>query len=229
MKHLIAIFCLTTALFAIGRPAEEGAPIPVSVSSKGDSVRVALHSIFEQAEKSYVLAPNTHFALHLSLRDVPFDEALQIICRIAKLEYEVDNGVYYLQQKQPPQKPKTPPPTKPESKPETKPESKPVTKPEAPKGKLPESVLNKRLTTRFQKKDLRELLSNISAQTGVTIEVEKSVPAYKLDAFLIETSLKYALDQITQAAKLKYRFTDRQTIEIYQEEPPKNRVTVVSE
>ena len=44
------------------------------------------------------------------------------------------------------------------------------------------------------------------AQAGIAIEVDPTVPGYKLDAYLINTSLKYALDQVTEAAGLKYRF-----------------------
>jgi hypothetical protein len=72
------------------------------------------------------------------------------------------------------------------------------------------------------------VFAELSKQTGVKIEVDPSVPAYKLDAFLIRTSLRYALDQVGAAAKLLYKFTDTNTILIYR--PVENgRITLINQ
>ena len=79
---------------------------------------------------------------------------------------------------------------------------------------LPTSVLSKKVTTRLQKKEIREVMGILAKQTGVAITVSEDVPPFRLDAFLINTSLKYALDEITKATKLKYRFTNDLSISV---------------
>lgn len=176
----------------------------VSIQAKGDDVRSVLHDLFTQAKKSYVLEPGVRFVLYLSLQDVEFHEALQIVLRNAGLGVEVQNGIYYIG------KPKATPAPEPKA---VKSQTATFQQGDgSPKGKLPETVLNKRVTTRLSKVDIRELFANLSQQASVALEVDPSVPAYKLDAFLLNTSLKYALDQITKAAGLTYAFTDRKSI-----------------
>lgn len=189
-------------------------PTLVSVSSKGQDVRVVLHDMFKQAGKSFVLEPNVRFYLYLSLEGVEFEEALTLVCKTASLKSEIQNGIYFIN--------KIPAPTA------TKPtvvkaafETKPT-----PKGKLSESVLNKKITTRFDKIDIRLLLANITQQTGVQFEIAPEVPTFKLDAYLIGTSMKFALETICRATKLEYSFTDNLTIAITKPEP-KNRVSIV--
>jgi hypothetical protein len=80
------------------------------------------------------------------------------------------------------------------------------------KGTLDKSVLAKRITTRLQKVDLRDLAATLTDQTGILIEIAPDVPAYKLDAYLLRTSLKYALDRVCRGAGLNYIFTDRNSI-----------------
>ena len=87
-----------------------------------------------------------------------------------------------------------------------------VHKPEPPKGKLPATVLAGVVSTRLSKTDLRDVLVEIGRQVGITIEIHESVPRYKVDAFLIKTSLKYALDVLAKATGTRYDFTDRRTI-----------------
>lgn len=219
IRTLALIVSIVVAASAPAQKTETPQPKQVSVSSKGSDVRVVLHDMFKQAEKSFVLEPNVRFYLYLSLEKIEFEEALQLVCRMASLKIDVQNGIYFIG----PSKPAT-------AQSQTSAvkgafETKPATPP-APKGKLPETVLNKRVTTRLDKVDFRVLISNLSQQTGVAIEVESSVPAYKLDAYLINTSLKYALETICSAAKLQYKFTDSQTIAITKPQP-ENRVTII--
>lgn len=183
----------------------------VSIKAKGDDVRLVLANLFEQAKKNYVLPPNFHFALYLSLEDQPFDRVLDIVCKQTGLVAELDEDVYLLR---------------------IAPKAKdgadvgPVTavKVEAQPPKrvtLPTSVLSKRLTTRMSKAALKDVVAALTGQTEVPIEIDREVPEYRIDAFLVNTSLKYALDNITKAAKLGYRFTDRGSILIFRLEPEK--------
>lgn len=197
MTKLIATLALMgCALAGFGQDT-----IPsVNVSAKGDDVRVVLHDLFTQSKHNYVLDPGVRFALYLSLTNVEFEEALQLVCKNASLKYELQNGIYFVSKAGNAPAPNPAP-------------AKPV-EPPKPKGKLPESVLNRMVTTRFDKVDIRNLFDELSRQTGVQIELEKAIPAYKLDAYLIKTSLKFALTTICDAAKLKYTFTDNLTIKL---------------
>lgn len=198
MKKLIAALVLAT--LTLSSFAQDALPT-VKVSAKGDDVRLVLHDLFGQAKKNYILDPAVRFSLYLSLADVEFEEALQLVCKTAGLKYELQNGIYFVNRI----------PAKVEPKPMPKQAEPPVEAPK-PKGKLPESVLTKVVTTRLDRVDLRALFAELSKQTGVTIEVDKAVPAYKLDAHLIKTSLRYALNTVCDAANLKYVFTDNLTI-----------------
>lgn len=211
---LLAVLGVAFAAHAQENPPTKTGPAEVSVAAKGDDVRGVLSTVFEQAGKDFVLEPNIRFVLYLSLSKVEFEEALQIICKTAELKWEVQNGVYFITKK----KAVVPPAIQP-------PHSAPP-KPIEPLGRLSVDVLKKTLTTRLSKTDFREVVAEIGRQTGLTIEVGSDVPRYKVDAFLINTSLKYALDVLTKAVGSKYSFTDRRTIMIGMVKD-ENRVVVV--
>lgn len=192
-----------------GSPVSTGTEGMVSVSAKADDVRNVLHDLFSQAKKNYVLEPGVRFALYLNLANVEFEEALQLILLNAGLQADVQNGIYFIAKKK----------TESHATPKT------VEKPK-PAGPLPETVLQKKVNTRLAKADMRVVFAEISKQSGIPFEYGAGIPALKLDAFLLNTSVKFALDQITQATGLKYRFTNRASIEIYNPNG-ENRVTVV--
>lgn len=192
-------------------------PITVSIKAKGTDVKTVLGDLFTQAHKNYVIQPDTFFALHLALANVDFDEALMIVSKLANLKIELQNGIYYVSRIKPKPSVDTATTTTPK-----------VTVPPKLTGTLPKTVLAKKLTTRFAKTDMRQIFAEISKQTGVPIDFDKSVPAYKLDAILKNTSLRYALDQITEATGLAYRFTDTMSILIYKPAPGDNQVRVAA-
>ncbi len=193
-------------------------PTSVSIAAAGTDVKLVLGQLFAQVHKNFVIEPNIYFALNLSLDKVDFDEALMIVLKTANLKSELQNGIYYIG-KAPAKKPTV------DNSTTTTPTT---TVPAKPAGTLPKTVLTKKLTTRLAKIDIRQLFSEITKQTGVTIEIDKSVPNYKLDAFLINTSLKYALDQITTAAGLEYKFTDTLSIQITKPAAPPEETSRVS-
>lgn len=206
------LFITLVAALALATSSLAQTPAQVTVNAKGDDVRSVLHDLFGQAKQNYVLDPGVRFVLYLSLKDVEFEEALTLVCKQAGLTYDLQNGIYFVS------KAKT-----------AKPVEKPAVKePEKPKGKLPEAVLSKKVTTRLTKVDLRTLFMEFGKQAGLTFEVGADVPNYKVDAFLIGTSLKYALDNVTKAAGLTYKFTDNLTIAIVKPEDP-NRIVVHKE
>ncbi len=188
----------------------------VSVAANNSDVRTVLHDLFGQVKQNYVLEPNIRFALFLSLDKVDFDEALAIICHLAKLKAEKQNGIYYVSNDTGPAtptnqaRPKDPAPTPIQDGPP------PVTQ---------TTLKTKHVTTRLAKTDIRKVFATIAKEAGIPITVDGSVPTFKMDAFLQDTTLKYALDQIAGAAKLRYRIVEKQTILIYSDDT-ENRIAI---
>ena len=193
MKRLVLILALAlTALSALAQnaPSDKGSAIQtVSVSSKGQDVRSVLSDMFNQEKKSFVIEPNIHFALYLSLNDVEFEEALDLVLKTASLKYELQNGIYFISK-------------------DKSGISKLANASAKPTGKLSPMVLRKKLTISFHKEDIRALFADLTNQTGVMIEIDPSVPNYKVDVLMKGVSLKYALQNICRPAGLTYRFTD---------------------
>jgi type II secretory pathway component GspD/PulD (secretin) len=181
----------------------DGVTGAVSIASKGLDVRDVLFDLFDQGARNFVLAPNVRHTLYLSLAGVEFEEALYIVCETAGLGYEQQNGIFYIAPKAEEAKPIVLP----------KPQEQPRPQPK-PLGKLTEDDLQKRLTTRMPKADIGDVFQEFSNQTGIIIEIDENVPNYKIDAYLIDTSLKYALDIVTRAANLKYSLTNNKSIKI---------------
>ncbi|MCU0316992.1 MAG: hypothetical protein MUC92_10405 [Fimbriimonadaceae bacterium] len=179
----------------------------VTVGSRGSDVRTVLFDLFSQSKRSFVLDPNVRFTLYLNLYEVEFDRALDIILRAADLSFEVEGDIFYIG---PRNRPRTTAPTPGPRQNSSTGQSQPA--PTAPRGTLTDRDLQARLTTRMSMADIRDVFREFSRQTGITIEVAENVPAYKVDAFLIDTSLKYALDVVTTAAKLRYTRTNNRTI-----------------
>lgn len=175
----------------------------VTIAAKGSDVRAVLTDMFAQAKKDFVLEPNIRFVLYLSLTEMPFEEALEIVCRTASLKYEVQNGIWFITKKPAPKPVEAPPLAKPAE-----------AKPSPPAGKLPSSVLKVVVTTRFSRGSIGDVMADLGRQAGIEIEIAPDVPDYRLDAFLIKTSLKYALDNLTRAAGLKWEFTERKSLRI---------------
>jgi type II secretory pathway component GspD/PulD (secretin) len=169
----------------------------VSVTGKATDVRAILADLFAQAKQNYVLQPGVQAALYLTLDKIEFEEALNIICAQSKLQFEIQNGIYFITKAKPA-----------------------VIAPATPviKGTLDKSVLDKRLTTRLNKTDIRAVFAEFAKQTQVALDVDKTVPNFKLDAILTKATLRYALEKVTEATGLKFKFTDHLTILIYKPE-----------
>lgn len=209
MKKIVASLLLAAPLVGGAQNITDNPK--VTVVARGHDVRQILDDIFVAAKKSCVIQRNLQCDLYLSLENTPFDQALQIVCRQANLTYEINDGVYFIHQKAPQAAIPTihPAPVIPAPTPTL--ETPKVAKASIVH-KLPPNVLAKRLTTRFHKAPLKDVLEEFTAQTGIAIEIDPKVPAYRMDAFLINTSLRFALEQVTRAANLCYKFTDHDTI-----------------
>ena len=80
--------------------------------------------------------------------------------------------------------------------------------------KPPSINLTGRLTVQLKKMDIRAVFSELGSQAKVDIELDDTVPNYKLDASFYNVTLKFALDKICKAAGLKYSSTPSNTIRI---------------
>lgn len=226
MKIITPIAALLIAASAWGSPLPDETTTNVksegnliSISSKGDDVRSVLYDLFRQTGNNFVLDSGVRWALYLHLEKVTFEQALSIVTQNSEIGYEIKNGVYYIGKNRKTVKPTdTKPNPNPENKPTPSSETKPVVKPAESKPAEPKHVsdsdLQKRLTTRYSVTPIRKVFEEFTRQTGIKIIVDENVPNYKLDAFLIDTSLKYALDVICDAAKLRWTKTDKGEIKI---------------
>lgn len=175
----------------------------VTIASKGSDVRNVLFDLFTQSKKNFVLEPNLYYVLYLSLAGVEFEEALNIVCKVASLEFEVDNGIYFISKK------------KVGALPLPKPSATITTYPLTIKrGKLTSTEMERHLTTRFTRANIADVFKAISEQTKIEILIDKNVPAFQLDAYLIDTSLQYALDVICRSTGLTYTLTDDKQVRI---------------
>lgn len=178
----------------------------VTVSSRGMDVRRVLYDMFTQANKNFVLEPAVRVELFLSLRDIDFEEALMAVCHVANLQYDIQNGIYFISRRRNPPPAATPRPATPAPVAAQAPAPKPL-------GTLTGAELQAtRLTVRFARTDLREVLRSFSEQTGIKVEATSRVPNWKLDVVLLDTSLLFALDNVTRAAGLEWRKTNMRTI-----------------
>ena len=174
----------------------------VTIASKGHSVRDVLYDLFVQTNHNFVLEPNIYFILYLSLAGVEFEEALNIVSNVANLEYEIDNGIYFIGKKKVgPTIILSPKPTVP-----------PIQK--LKRGKLTSAEMSKRVTTRCSITSLSDVFAAFTKQTGVEIIMDNDVPMYRIDAFLIDTSLEYALTVVARACGLLFSLTDDKQIRI---------------
>lgn len=167
----------------------------ITITSRGHDVREVLFDLFEQGSKSFVLEPGAKVDLYLALSGVEFEEALQIICRVSQLEFTLDNGIYFISKR---------------SGAGAGSQGGPVIPP--PPIRLTENDLKRLVTTKMERADIRAVFADFQRQSGIIIDVDAKVPAYKLDAFLVGTTLKFALDTVTKAADLEYVLTDTRSI-----------------
>ena len=209
---LIAIACVAP-LFAQA-PATNSGIQTITVSAKGEDVRDVLSDVFTQTGKSFVIQPNIHFVLFLSLKDVEFEEALSLICKTASLKYDLQNGIYFVSRDKAASTAPAPAQTP----------AAPASSTSAPTGKLSPKTLAKKVTVKLKKAELKALFAQMSAQSGVQIDLDPKIPDYRADVVLNSVTLKYALMTICRVANLTYRFSDHMSVEIIPREDPNQAI-----
>jgi len=207
------------------KPVEAAATVKISLDARGEDVREVLATLFAQTKKPYALDAAIKGKLYVKIDALPYEKALTIVLTQAGLFAKDRDGVVMVTTTpaasaikpvvKPTEKPieKTAEKAKPtETKPAlTKPaETKPAeTKPAETKlAEITNATYGRKVTTRLTKATLVDVFKAFGDQAEVTIEVDPSVPAYRVDAFFVKTSLKYALNRVCKAAGLKYTATD---------------------
>lgn len=185
----------------------------VTLRARGVDVRFVLHDLFDQAKQSYILEGVPFFDLYLSLDKLEFEEALSLILRASKLTYERENGIFVIRKagdgsRTPKASAPSPTPTA-----TTPTRPTPVTTNTPPAtGRLPQSVLNRRVKGSYTKRPLAEIVSDLGQQAGVRVEVDPKVPKYALDFTVNETSLGWSLRRIAQELRLELVFSENQSL-----------------
>ena len=225
----------------------------IKIKSKGDDIRTVIDSIFEQAGKQYVLETNFHQSIYMNLDNVSFEKSIEIISKVADVNFVEKQGIWYVRTMAPSAKPAVAKPmvttdgttittaATTAKKLSSKAKKLVAKKAAAQKANAAQSFaeitadtnpttsmtmtkmavktsntvdLTPKITLQLKKMAIRDVFNEMIQQTRVEIEIDDSVPNYKLDAFFYNTSLKFALDKICKIAGLKYTFTPSKTVRI---------------
>jgi hypothetical protein len=186
MRSILAAALLLPCL-AFG----QATPLRVSLDARGEDVREVLATLFAQAQKPYALHAAVKGKLYVKLDAMPYAKALDIVLAQAGLTATEKDGVLMVS---------------------LKPGPVPVVVAKKIAGPKPATIAaatySRKITTRLTKAPLADVFAAFGKQAGVKIEVDRSVPAYRVDAFFAKTSLKYALGRVCDAAGLSYKAVD---------------------
>lgn len=78
----------------------------ITLEAKGTDAREVFVELFRQAGTPFVLHVALERPLYLTLREVPFLKALQLLCEATDTRFSVRDGVYLILPRQPQQRPK---------------------------------------------------------------------------------------------------------------------------
>lgn len=98
-KWKLAVATLFVATFLVGAPLKACAQdvsttIIPSLDLDQSDIRDALRALFKNVGVSYVIAPEVQGTVTVSLKDIPFETALQNILKQVDATYRVEGGVY---------------------------------------------------------------------------------------------------------------------------------------
>ncbi|MDO8682536.1 MAG: secretin and TonB N-terminal domain-containing protein [Armatimonadota bacterium] len=86
---IMAIWLLVAASFSFGAVEKR-----ITLDFKSAPIDSVIAKLFEGTGLNYALAPGATGTVTVTLRDVPFEQALQTALRSANLTYRLDDGVY---------------------------------------------------------------------------------------------------------------------------------------
>ena len=181
-----------------------GQNMTVRIKAKGDDLRKVISEMFEQTGQQYVIETSARQSLYMSLDGVTLEYAMEAISEVADVKFEKVQGVWRVRTKKP---------LAPVIVTSSGTAAQKFVESPAPLKKV--DYLLKKVNTKLERTSIRTVFAKFADQSGVKIEVAKDIPEYKIDAFMYNTSLKFALDRICKAASLKYDLsTDGKTVRI---------------
>ncbi len=173
----------------------------VSLDARGQDVREVLATLFAQAKKSYALDASIRGSLYMRLDHIEYEKALDIVLTQARLTSRVQDGVVIVSVAAP--KPTTVAERPPVTKPVAVKKAAPVVVKKAPAQPPITAILDRKVTTQLSKTPITTVFATLGRQAGAKIEVDRLVPAYKIDARFSAVTLRTALDKICGAAGLE--------------------------
>ncbi|RYG24520.1 hypothetical protein EON82_10470 [bacterium] len=197
MKALVAALFLVPCL-AFAQAAAE-TPIRVSLDARGEDVREVLATLFAQAKKPYALDASIKGKLYVKLDAMPYEKALAVVLAQTGLKVKDREGVVMIS----PAKVSVAVAPKPVAVKTAA--SLPIV---SAKPLNEKAILARKVTTKLIKAPLADVFASFGKQAKIEIEIDSSVPAYRIDAFFTKSSLRYSLDQVCKAAGLRYEFVD---------------------
>lgn len=181
-----------------------GQNMTVRIKAKGDDLRKVISEMFEQTGQQYVIETSARQSLYMSLDGVTLEYAMEAISEVADVKFEKVQGVWRVRTKKP---------LAPVIVTSSGTAAQKFVESPAPAKKV--DYLLKKVNTKLERTSIRTVFAKFAEQSGVKIEVAKDIPEYKIDAFMYNTSLKFALDRICKAASLKFDLsTDGKTVRI---------------
>lgn len=163
----------------------------VSIQARGIDVKEVLADLFAQAKLQFMLNSGIEKRIYLSVREVPFTRALQMVCDSANLQYSLQDQVYVIQAAGSAPNPvgamhELPRNTKPANE---------------------QDALRRRVNLNFNQTVIKAIVSSLSRQSGMPIELDAGIPNYRMSAKLPGTTLEVALNAICTGTGLKYTWT----------------------
>ncbi|MDW8052869.1 MAG: hypothetical protein RMJ83_10390 [Armatimonadota bacterium] len=162
--------------------------VRITLEARGTDAREVFAALFTQAKVDFILQVDIQRPVYLTLREVPFTRALQLLCEATNTRYSVRDGVYYI----------TP-----------LPKGAPLPQVQVQETR-PRTVrlVGTGLT-------LQAVAAEIAKQTGVRVEVAPNVPNLRFNLNLPSASVEAALDALCEGTGLKWqKVGDRYQISI---------------
>ncbi|MCX7925285.1 MAG: hypothetical protein N2554_05680 [Fimbriimonadales bacterium] len=149
----------------------------INLEARGKDAREVFVELFAQAKVNFVLQAEIQRPVYLTLREMPFLKALQLLCEATNTRYSVRDGVYYI----------TPVAGAPSSPPITVQETR------APTLRLVGTGM-----------PLRSVAAEIAKQAGVKVEVAPDAPNLRFNLNLPNVTVENALDALCEGTGLRW-------------------------
>lgn len=171
-------------IFKRRQDIDETDPV-VSIQARGTDVKEVLADLFTQAKRDFMLNSSSEKKIYLSVRQIPFTKALQMVCEAARLRFTLQDEIYIIEA------------------------AGSSTETRNPEPQNVQDALKRRVSLKVNQMGIRAIAAGLSKQSGVPIELDKGVPNYRINAKLPETTLEAALHAICSGTGLKYEWTDQ--------------------